>query len=161
MGNYLLTLSRLSYRRLSQQQTTSKTELAKKVVQQMFQNDAFSQWLGIECLEIEPGSCKLKMTIRDEMLNGFGIAHGSITYAIADSALAFASNGHGKQCVSIDTQISHVSPCVSGDEITAEAVEIQRSKSLARYDVRVKNKQEELVAHFRGTVFIKEKEWQF
>ena len=93
------------------------------------------------------------------MLNGFGIAHGSITYALADSALAFASNSHGKHCVSIDTQISHILPCKSGDEISAEAVEIQRSKSLARYDVHIKNNNGELLAHFRGTVFIKKSEW--
>ena len=108
----------------------------------MFENDPFSQWLGIECLEVEAGQCRLKMKVRDEMLNGFGIAHGSITYALADSALAFASNGHGKHCVSIDTQISHILPCKSGDEIIAEAKEIQRSKSLARYDIHIKNQDE-------------------
>ena len=138
---------------------SGKKELSQKIVQQMFENDPFSKWLGIECLEVEAGQCRLKMTVRDEMLNGFGIAHGSITYALADSALAFASNGHGKHCVSIDTQISHILPCKSGDEISAEAVEIQRSKSLARYDVHIKNNKDELLAHFRGTVFIKKKEW--
>ena len=138
---------------------SGKKELAEKIVDEMFENDSFSQWLGIICLEVEPGRCKIKMTVRDEMLNGFGIAHGSITYALADSALAFASNGHGKHCVSIDTQISHISPCKSGDELIAEATEIQRSKSLARYDVHIRNDRNELLAHFRGTVFIKEKEW--
>lgn len=136
-----------------------KKELAKEIVRKMFQNDSFSKWLGIECLEVDLGQCKLKMKIREEMLNGFGIAHGSITYALADSALAFASNGHGKHCVSIDTQISHLAVCKSGDEITAEAVEIQRSKSLARYDVHIRNQKSELIAHFRGTVFIKKTEW--
>ena len=125
----------------------------------MFENDTFSQWLGIEYTEVEAGRCLLKMKVRDEMLNGFGIGHGSITYALADSALAFASNGHGKHCVSIDTQISHLLPCKAGDVLSAEAFEIQRSKSLARYDVHIKNDSGELLAHFRGTVFIKSKEW--
>ena len=50
-------------------------DLAKKVVEKMMYDDAFSQWLGIEVLEITEGFCKLKMTVRDEMTNGFNIAH--------------------------------------------------------------------------------------
>ena len=137
-----------------------KEEHAREVVQKMFENDAFSQWLGIERMEIEAGRCVLSMKIRDEMLNGFNMAHGSITYAIADSALAFASNGHGKHAVSIDAQISHLAPCSSGDTIKAVANEIQRSKSLARYDIDLTNQNEELVAHFRGTVYIKDVDWE-
>ena len=68
--------------------------LAQKVVDTMFANDYFSQWLGIERVKVEPGHCILKMQIRKEMLNGFSIAHGGIAYSFADSALAFASNYH-------------------------------------------------------------------
>ena len=82
-------------------------EQAKKVVNKMINGDAFSQWLGIEILEINKGYCKLKMTIRKEMTNGFDIAHGGISYSLADSALAFAANSYGIQCLSIETSISH------------------------------------------------------
>ena len=81
--------------------------IAKKVVDRMFNNDPFSQWLGIERLEDGAGCSVLKMTIRKDMLNGFDIAHGGITYSLADSALAFASNGHGRMAVSVETSISH------------------------------------------------------
>ena len=67
-------------------------ELARKVVEKMITGDAFSQWLGIEILEITKGYCKLKMIVRKEMTNGFDIAHGGISYYLADSALAFAAN---------------------------------------------------------------------
>jgi acyl-CoA thioesterase len=134
-------------------------EMALKVVDKMFENDHYSQWLGIERLSILPGRCILRMKIRKEMLNGFGLAHGSITYALADSALAFASNSHGQQCVSIDTQISHLNPCKEDDTITAVATELSRSRSLGRYNIVVNNQEEKMVAHFRGTVFIKEKYW--
>ena len=76
----------------------------------MLENDHYSQWLGIERLGETPGTCQLKMTVRKEMLNGFGIAHGAITYALADSALAFASNSHGRHAVSVETSISHLLP---------------------------------------------------
>ncbi|MFM2228717.1 MAG: hypothetical protein RL664_2060 [Bacteroidota bacterium] len=81
---------------------------AEKIVDLMFTNDAFSQWLGIERLAIAPGICDLRMTVRGEMLNGFAIAHGGITYSLADTALAFASNAHGLKCYSVETSISHV-----------------------------------------------------
>ena len=77
----------------------------------MFDQDAFSQWLGIEIIEVKDGYCKLKMTVRKEMLNGFHITHGGISYSLADTALAFASNTHGKKCISVETSISEIRKC--------------------------------------------------
>src|ERR1700742_4947547 len=100
-----------------------KKQLAEKVVDTMFGNDHYSQWLGIERVKIEPGYCILKLKARKDMLNGFGIAHGGITYSLADSALAFASNSHGRKAVSIETSISHTEQVKEGDIITATAEE--------------------------------------
>jgi acyl-CoA thioesterase len=85
--------------------------------------------------------------------------HGGISYALADSALAFAANAYGHQCVSIETAISHLKPCKLGDELTAEVQEIQRGKNIGRYEVKVYNQIEQLIAHFKGTVHISEKVW--
>ena len=134
-------------------------DLAKKIVSKMYDNDWFSQWLGIERVKVEPGSCVLRMTIRKEMLNGFGIAHGGITYSLADSALAFASNGHGKMAVSIETSISHLEQLREGDVITATAEEMSRSNKIAIYQVSVKNEKNEVVALFKGTVYRTGKDW--
>jgi len=129
------------------------------IVDAMMSKDYFSQWLGIERLEEKEGFCKLRMTVRKEMCNGFEIAHGGISYSFADSALAFASNSHGRQAVSIETSISHLKPLRAGDIITATAEEKSRSNRIAIYDVRVEKENGELVALFKGTVFIKETEW--
>src|SRR5262245_38651411 len=94
-------------------------ELAARVVSRMYDNDPFSIWLGIERLVVEPGRCVLRMTVRNEMLNGFSIAHGGITYSLADSCLAFASNSHGIQAVSIETTIAHTRQVKEGDVLTA------------------------------------------
>jgi acyl-CoA thioesterase len=134
-------------------------ELASKVVSRMFDADWFSQWLGIERLKTEPGSCVLRLTIRKEMLNGFGIAHGGITYSLADSALAFASNGHGKMAVSVETSISHTAQLHEGDVITATAEEKSLSNKIGVYHITVKNQKEEAVALFKGTVYRTGKEW--
>ena len=82
-------------KKISDMNSDPKKPLATRVVDEMMNGDAFSQWLKIERMEEGSGHCTLRMTVRDEMVNGFFIAHGGISYALADSALAFASNGHG------------------------------------------------------------------
>ncbi len=134
-------------------------ELARRVVSRMYDNDPFSIWLGIERLRVEPGRCVLRMTVRPEMLNGFAIAHGGITYSLADSCLAFASNSHGIQAVSVETSIAHTRPVKEGEVLIATATELQRSERFARYDVRVENAAGKEVALFRGTVFRTGKPW--
>lgn len=129
------------------------------IVHKMFDNDAFSQWLGISVDETAAGKSVLSMTIRPEMTNGFGIAHGSITYALADSALAFASNSHGRQSVSIDTSINHIESLKAGDRITAVATENALKNKFGFYTVEIK-KEDKVVALFKGTVYRSEKEWQ-
>ena len=135
-------------------------ELARRVVARMMEEDTFSQWLGIEVLSVSPGSCALRMTVRDEMNNGFRITHGGISYCVADSALAFASNSHGIHAVSIETSISHVKPVSSGDVLTAKAEEFSRSNKIAVYQVPVVNQEGTTVALFKGTVFRTGKEWE-
>lgn len=125
----------------------------------MMEKDCFSQWLGIERVEEREGYCRLRMAIRSEMCNGFEIAHGGITYSFADSALAFASNSGGFHAVSIETSISHIKPLRTGEVIIATAVEKSRSKSIGIYEVTIEKENGELVALFKGTVFIKDKVW--
>ncbi len=132
---------------------------AKAVVDKMYNGDAFSQWLGIERMEEKAGYSKLRMTVREEMTNGFKIAHGGITYSLADSALAFASNSHGRQAVSIETSISHTKPVHIGDVIIAEAKELNLTNATGIYDVKVTNQNDEVVALFKGTVYRTKKEW--
>jgi acyl-CoA thioesterase len=131
----------------------------REIVNKMFENDAFSQWLGIVVEDISEGNCTLSMTVRKDMLNGFGIAHGGITYAIADSALAFASNSHGKQSVSIDTAINHIESLKEGDVITATAQENSIKNKFGFYSIKVK-KEDTLVALFKGTVYRSDREWK-
>ena len=129
------------------------------MVNKMFYNDAFSQWLGIVVEEVSNGSCTLSMTIRKEMTNGFGIAHGGISYSLADSALAFAANSHGRQSVSIDTSVNHIEALKEGDNITAIATENALKNKFGFYTIEIK-KEDKLVALFKGTVFRSEKEWE-
>lgn len=133
--------------------------MPEKIVAAMMAEDTFSQWLGIEILEVKEGYCKIKMKVREEMLNGHRVMHGGISFSLADSAFAFASNSHGQKAVSIETSINHVKPVFEGDELIAIAEKENISKSLGQYLVRV-SRGEELVGLFKGLVFRKQEEWE-
>lgn len=134
--------------------------LAQKVVNKMMSGDWFSQWLGIKVIEAGEGRSVLQMTVRKEMLNGFSIAHGGITYSLADSALAFASNSYGKMSVSIETSISHTKQVKEGDTLTATAKELSKTEKIAIYQIDISNQQNEIVALFKGTVYRTPKDWE-
>jgi acyl-CoA thioesterase len=125
----------------------------------MMEGDSFSQWMGIDVLAIKKGYAKLGMKIRQEMVNGFNIAHGGITYSLSDSALAFVANSYGKQCVSIETSISHTRPVNVGDSLIAECIELNRGKSIGIYQVTILNQDNKKVSLFKGTVHISERNW--
>ena len=137
----------------------SPDELARQVVARMFDNDPFSIWLGIDRVTVSAGHCVLRMTVRKEMLNGFSIAHGGITYSLADSCLAFAANSHGVQCVSVETSISHTKAVKEGDVLTATSEEMSLGRNIGTYHITVQNQRKETVALFKGTVFRTGKPW--
>jgi len=126
--------------------------LAERVVSAMMAKDAFSQWLGIEVLDVRPSGATVRMEVRPEMQNGFGVCHGAIPFALADSALAFASNTHGKITLSIENSITYPKAIAVGDVLTATADEESATKRLAFYRVAVE-RGTDVVALFRGTVY--------
>lgn len=133
--------------------TPDEHTLARSVVEKMLAVDGFSRWLGIELLEIVPGRAVLRMTVRNEMINGFGTAHGGIAYSLADSALAFSTNTGGFVSVAMDCTISYPAAVRSGDVLTATAIEESTTNKLAFCSVTVRNQHDTIVAHFRGTVY--------
>ncbi|TXE06871.1 hotdog fold thioesterase [Gelidibacter salicanalis] len=130
----------------------------EKIPFKMLSQDPYSTWLGIEILESELGRCKVGMTIRKEMLNSMGKAHGGISYALADTAFGFAANTHGKYAVSIETSINHIETLNEGDYITAESV-IEKVKNKLGFNIIEVKRQEEVVALFKGVVYRTNKEW--
>ena len=127
--------------------------LAERVVADMMAKDAFSQWLGIDVVDIRPNGATVRMTVREEMVNGFGVCHGGIAFSLADSALAFASNTHGRLTVSIENSITYPKAISPGDVLVARAEEESATNRLAFFRVTVRRADEEIVALFRGTVY--------
>ena len=130
-----------------------KDQSAIAVVDKMMQEDAFSRWLGIEVLEVREGYSRLKMTLRDEMLNGFGVIHGGIAFSLADSAFAFACNNRNNLSVALDTSITFTKSTQPGDVLIAEAKELHHGRSTGLYLVTIINNRGEQVALFKGTCF--------
>ena len=125
----------------------------KQVVDHMMLHDKFSNWLGIQVLDIKEGYSKIKMTLRDEMVNGFGIAHGGIAFSLADSAFAFACNNRNNLSVALDTSINFTKVVNVGDTLIAEAIEIHNGRSTGLYLISIFNQKNEQVAHFKGNCF--------
>ena len=130
-----------------------KNVFAEKVVAHMMEHDLFSQWLGISVTEIREGYSKIKMTVRTEMINGFGIVHGGVAFSLADSCFAFACNNRNVLSVALDTSINFTKPVHVGDELTAEAKEIHNGKSTGLYHISITNQNDHVVAIFKGTCF--------
>ncbi len=132
---------------------TANDKLANDVVRHMMEHDLFSQWLGIEVLEVKEGYSKIRMTIRQEMVNGFGIIHGGIAFSLADSAFAFACNNRNTLSVALDTSINFIKPVHVGDTLTAEAKELHNGKSTGLYHINIYNQKEHLAAQFKGLCY--------
>lgn len=130
-----------------------KDQLANSVVTHMMENDFFSQWMGVEVLEVKEGYSRIRMTIRKEMVNGFGIVHGGLPFSLADSAFAFACNNRNNLSVALDVTITFTKAVNVGDVLTAEAKEIHNGRSTGVYLISVTNQNNKQVALFKGTCF--------
>lgn len=134
----------------------SEKSLAQKVFDKMMSLDHCSQWMGIKPVLIEEGHCIVEMRVRQEMLNGYGILHGGMAYAFADSAFAFASNSYGRIAVSITGTMSYSKPAKEGDLLRAEARALNVGYKTAEFDVDVSLVEtSEVLYRFRGMVYRK------
>jgi acyl-CoA thioesterase len=131
----------------------------REIFEQMFQNDRFSQWMGMELVAVGQGFCTLKMQVRSEMLNAFGVAHGGVTFTLADSAFAFACNSQGRHAVSIHCTVEHAAAIREGDILTAVAKEEHLGGAISNYAVEICKQDGAKVAFFRGIAFRKKTEW--
>ena len=137
---------------------SQQDELAQAVYEKMMETDYCTQWMQAQPVFIKEGHCKLKMIVRKEMLNGYGILHGGIAFAFADSAFAFASNSYGRFAVSINGNMTYAKSAKEGEVLYAEAKPLNVGYKTADFDVNVMNESGEIYYFFRGTVYRSSKE---
>ena len=123
---------------------------ARAVVHSLYLADLASQSLGIEIIDVARGRVQIAMTVRPDMVNGYGMCHGGIVFAFADSAFAFACNSYGDPMVAAGASIEFLAPTPSGERLTAAATEVSRSARHGIYDVAVTAASGAVLAQFRG-----------
>jgi acyl-CoA thioesterase len=128
----------------------SAQKLAQSTADFLLARDQTSRHLGMQIVRVAPGCAKIAMLVRADMLNGHGFCHGGILFSLADSAFAFACNTYNAVTVAAGATIDFLVPARQGDELTALATELWRSRRSGIYDVEVLNQRNERVALFRG-----------
>ena len=123
---------------------------AQDLVRSLYVADRASQALGIDIMDVVPGRVRIEMTVRPDMVNGYGMCHGGIVFAFADSAFAFACNSYGEPMVAAGASIEFLAPTPLGERVTATATEISRSGRHGIYDVAVSDAAGKVLAQFRG-----------
>ncbi|HEY7903326.1 MAG TPA: hydroxyphenylacetyl-CoA thioesterase PaaI [Casimicrobiaceae bacterium] len=124
--------------------------LAGRVAESMYARDRASQALGMRIVAVAPGSARLAMTVRADMVNGHAICHGGLIFTLADSAFAFACNSYNLTTVASGCTIEFLAPAREGDELTASAIERSVAGRTGVYDIEVTNQRGEVIALFRG-----------
>ncbi len=124
----------------------SDRETAQRCADAMLAKDRTSNALGISIDIPAAGEAVATMTVRDDMLNGFDVIHGGLTFALADTAFAFACNGYNSQSFAASAQIEFLRPAKMGDVLTATASEDHRGRRSGYYSIYVRNQRDELVA---------------
>ena len=124
-----------------------------ELAQYMLNQDFFSQWMGIKLIEVREKYCLIEMPIKQEMINGLKTVHGGVTFAFADSALAFSSNNTNEASVALNCTINFTKAVKLGDTLFAESILISDTRKTGIYDISITNQNKELVASFRGTVY--------
>ena len=128
-------------------------ELAQQVSAFMAKTDLAAESLGIKLEEVKPGYSRMSMLVTKEMLNGFAILHGGITFTFADTAFAHACNSRNQKTVALSCNIIFSASAKEGDHLVAVAEEKSLKGRTGAYDVEVKNQNDELIALFRGTSY--------
>lgn len=127
-----------------------RQRVAERAVEALWRGDAASQGLGMQVESRGPGRAEVSMRVRPDMVNGHGICHGGLVFALADSAFAFACNSHGDNTVAAGAAIEFLKPAREGDVLRAAAAERWRAGRSGIYEIEVRNQQGDLVALFRG-----------
>ena len=123
---------------------------AQLAAEKLYGSDQAAQMLGMRIDSIAPGSARMTMRVRPDMVNGHGICHGGLIFALADSAFALACNSHGDNTLAAGAAIEFLAPARLGDLLTASATERWRAGRSGIYEIEVRNDRDEAIALFRG-----------
>jgi len=124
--------------------------LAERVRDTMFATDRCAHAMGMEVTAISPGHASVAMTVREDMLNGFGTCQGGLIATLADMAFAYACNSYNELTVASGFDVDLLGPGKPGDRLTATGRVVSQGSRMGVYDIEVSNQSGERIAVFRG-----------
>ena len=133
----------------------------KEAIFRKVEHEPFAQKFGIKLLDLDDGYSKVEMKFTPDMGNIFGMAHGGALFALIDEAFETASNSHGTVAVALNMNITYISSPALGSSLTAEAREFSRTHRTANYEIKVLDKQNNLIASCHALVYRKEERLPF
>lgn len=125
----------------------------QKIAEYLFENDPFSQWLGIEIIDVQKGSCLLRCMLTEKHLNGARVTHGGVLFSLADTAIAYTAASYGRLALTIDNSISFIKSTYPGDALTIRTEVLSMGNKTGVVQVEIKNENDQLIAAIRGTVY--------
>jgi acyl-CoA thioesterase len=129
--------------------------LVREAIAKQMESEPFARKFGLKLVHLSDGHSVVEMTVRDDMSNMFGTAHGGAIFALIDSAFETASNSHGTIAVALNVTVNYVAAASRGDTLTAEAYEIARTRKTANYDIRVYDGRRSLIASCQALAYRK------
>ena len=133
-----------------QRANSAAQQRAARAAGALYERDRASQALGMRLAAVRPGWARVTMRVRGDMVNGHQVCHGGLLFALADSAFAFACNSHNESTVAAAASIDFLAGAREGDELTAEASELWRTRRNGIYEISIHNQRGERIALFRG-----------
>ena len=125
-------------------------QVAQRCADILWPEDNASIGMGMELVEVGPGTATLRMAVRPDMTNCHGTCHGAYIFAVADTAFAYACNSLNHRAVAAGADIDYLAPAHAGDILTARGQAVQQGDRRGIYDISVTNQADEVIAVFRG-----------
>jgi acyl-CoA thioesterase len=136
--------------------TRTADETAAAAARFISERDLFARSLGIELLDLQPGACRAGLTLAPHMVNGLGMPHGAVIFALADFAFAAACNAHGRAAVALSMDIHFVASPPPESRLMVEATEVHCGRRTGLYRMAVTEEGGKLVAEIHGMAYRKD-----
>jgi acyl-CoA thioesterase len=133
----------------------------QKLLAEKFSEEPYAKLFGIDLVELDFGRALVKMEIKEEMMNLFGMAHGGAVFSLLDAAFELAANSYGTVAVALSMSVNYINPALKGKTLFAEAREVSRSSRISTYDLEVKGSGGEIIAACQAMAYRKKDKLPF
>jgi len=124
------------------------TEEYKRQAAEMIKKIPYPSLLGFELVDLKFGEAVIKLAMRDQLRQPYGLLHGGATASLIDTAMAFACItclAEGEQSTTIDLTVHYLRPHTDG-EVFCTAKVVRNGKRILTVSAEVVNEHGKLIA---------------